>query len=507
MSTTGNATARASAVHVPVLLERVTELLAPACAADGAVLVDATLGLAGHAMAMLDAHPGAPADRPRPRPGRPRRGRPPDRGRRPHRPGHPRAGRLRRAPRGPRAAGHRRGAGRAVRPGRLLAPARPSRPRVQLLRRRPAGHADGPERPRAPPPTSSTPTPRRTSPASCGSTARSASPPGSPRPSTASAPASRSPPPPGLAELVRDSIPAATRRTGGHPAKRTFQALRIEVNDELGVLERALPAAIEALAVGGRRSSSSPSTPSRTASSSRPSPRAPPTGPRRTCRCRCPSSGRSCGCSPAVARPPPRPRSPRTAAPAPPASAPPSASGGRRERPLDGRHAGAPSRPGPRVRVVTPAPSATPCRSRASAPGPRPCARSSAWSRACRRGSAGAPSPRPGPGTVRPAGRGPARGTTLGLLILNTVIAVDSLKATSLRAENAERAQEVQRLEQQVVTAGTPGGDRPGRRGRGPRPGRVPPAISCSTPTAGPSCAAPPRLPRAERGDAGRGRG
>ena len=55
-----------------------------------------------------------------------------------------------------------------------------------------------------------------------------------------------------LAHLVRESIPAATRRTGGHPAKRTFQALRIEVNDELGVLERALPAAIEALAVGGR---------------------------------------------------------------------------------------------------------------------------------------------------------------------------------------------------------------------------------------------------------------
>jgi hypothetical protein len=47
-------------------------------------------------------------------------------------------------------------------------------------------------------------------------------------------------------------------------------------------------------------------------------------------------------------------------------------------------------------------------------------------------------------------------GTTLGLLILNTVIAVDSLKATSLRADNAERAQEVQRLEQQVTTAGTP---------------------------------------------------
>lgn len=55
-----------------------------------------------------------------------------------------------------------------------------------------------------------------------------------------------------LAELVRDAIPAATRRTGGHPAKRTFQALRIEVNDELGVLRRAVPAALDVLRVGGR---------------------------------------------------------------------------------------------------------------------------------------------------------------------------------------------------------------------------------------------------------------
>jgi hypothetical protein len=47
-------------------------------------------------------------------------------------------------------------------------------------------------------------------------------------------------------------------------------------------------------------------------------------------------------------------------------------------------------------------------------------------------------------------------GTTLGLLVLNTVIAVDSLEATSLRAANAERAQEVQRLEQRVVAADTP---------------------------------------------------
>lgn len=55
-----------------------------------------------------------------------------------------------------------------------------------------------------------------------------------------------------LVELLYQSIPAAARRTGGHPAKRTFQALRIEVNGELESLRRVLPAALEALAVGGR---------------------------------------------------------------------------------------------------------------------------------------------------------------------------------------------------------------------------------------------------------------
>jgi 16S rRNA (cytosine1402-N4)-methyltransferase len=55
-----------------------------------------------------------------------------------------------------------------------------------------------------------------------------------------------------LAELVKNAIPAAARRTGGNPAKRTFQALRIEVNQELSILEAAIPAALEALEVHGR---------------------------------------------------------------------------------------------------------------------------------------------------------------------------------------------------------------------------------------------------------------
>jgi 16S rRNA (cytosine1402-N4)-methyltransferase len=55
-----------------------------------------------------------------------------------------------------------------------------------------------------------------------------------------------------LVEVVRAAVPAATRRTGGHPAKRTFQALRIAVNDELTALRRALPAAIDVTFVHGR---------------------------------------------------------------------------------------------------------------------------------------------------------------------------------------------------------------------------------------------------------------
>jgi 16S rRNA (cytosine1402-N4)-methyltransferase len=55
-----------------------------------------------------------------------------------------------------------------------------------------------------------------------------------------------------LVQTIQAAIPAAARRRGGHPAKRSFQALRIEVNDELAALERALPLAVDRLQVGGR---------------------------------------------------------------------------------------------------------------------------------------------------------------------------------------------------------------------------------------------------------------
>ena len=55
-----------------------------------------------------------------------------------------------------------------------------------------------------------------------------------------------------LATLVKNAIPAATRRTGGNPAKRTFQALRIETNDELGAITRAIPQALELLDIQAR---------------------------------------------------------------------------------------------------------------------------------------------------------------------------------------------------------------------------------------------------------------
>ena len=240
-----------SPVHVPVLLDRVTDLLAPACAADGAVLVDATLGLAGHSLALLRAHPGL---------------------------------RLVGLDRDPdaRAEAIRRLTDAGVADRATIVPAvfdelpevldRLGLTEVQAvlfdlgvsslqLDRPDRGFsyaADAPLDMRMDPSAPRTAADVvNTYPAA--DLARVLRVYGEERFATRIAQAiarerERAPftHTDRLAHLVRDSIPAATRRTGGHPAKRTFQALRIEVNDELGVLERALPAALDALAVGGR---------------------------------------------------------------------------------------------------------------------------------------------------------------------------------------------------------------------------------------------------------------
>ncbi|SHN67749.1 16S rRNA (cytosine1402-N4)-methyltransferase [Geodermatophilus obscurus] len=240
-----------STVHVPVLLDRVTDLLAPACAADGAVLVDATLGLAGHSLALLRAHPGL---------------------------------RLVGLDRDPdaRAEATRRLTDAGVADRATVVPAvfdelpevldRLGLTEVQAvlfdlgvsslqLDRPDRGFSyatDAPLDMRMDPSAPHTAADVvNTYPAD--RLARVLRVYGEERFATRIAQAitrerERAPftHTERLAHLVRDSIPAATRRTGGHPAKRAFQALRIEVNDELGVLERALPAALDALAVGGR---------------------------------------------------------------------------------------------------------------------------------------------------------------------------------------------------------------------------------------------------------------
>ncbi len=55
-----------------------------------------------------------------------------------------------------------------------------------------------------------------------------------------------------LVEVIKEAIPAAARRHGGHPAKKSFQAIRIAVNDELGALEESLEQAFDLLKIGGR---------------------------------------------------------------------------------------------------------------------------------------------------------------------------------------------------------------------------------------------------------------
>ena len=111
-----------------------------------------------------------------------------------------------------------------------------------------------------------------------------------------------------LAELVRDSIPAPARRTGGHPAKRTFQALRIEVNGELAALEAALPAALDALALGGRIVVMSYHSLEDRIVKRALRRRGPGPPHRSTCRSSCPEPARACGCSPEGAELPDRGR-------------------------------------------------------------------------------------------------------------------------------------------------------------------------------------------------------
>jgi 16S rRNA (cytosine1402-N4)-methyltransferase len=248
MSSAGGA---AAPVHVPVLLERVIELLGPACAGDGAVLVDATLGLAGHSLVLLSTHPGL------------------------------RLVGLDRDPEA-RAEATRRLAAAGVADRATVVPAVfDELPDVLDRLGLPEVHAvlfdlgvsslqlDRPDRGfsyavDAPLDMRMDPGAPRTAADvvntySAAELARVLRVYGEERFASRIAGAivrerARAPftGTGRLAELVRSSIPAATRRTGGHPAKRTFQALRIEVNDELGALTRALPAAVDALAVGGR---------------------------------------------------------------------------------------------------------------------------------------------------------------------------------------------------------------------------------------------------------------
>ena len=105
-----------------------------------------------------------------------------------------------------------------------------------------------------------------------------------------------------LVELLRDAVPAASQRSGGHPAKRTFQALRIEVNAELEVWERAVTA-------GDRRAR--PRRPDRGAvvplargphHQAGLRRRGPQPHPARDCRSSCPSTPPTCACSPAAPR-------------------------------------------------------------------------------------------------------------------------------------------------------------------------------------------------------------
>ena len=210
------------------------------CPTARRVLVDATLGLGGHADALLvrapRADPGRPGPRPRARSPAPASGWPATAtGSTSCTPSTtscptcwPSSGTA-------RPAGRRRADG----PRRVLDAARRGRARLRLLAGRAAGHADGPDRGADRGRGAQHLPGRASSRGSCASTARSGSRGGSPSAVVAARAQEPFTDSGRLVELLYDAVPAARRRTGGHPAKRTFQALRIEVNGELDALRPA----------------------------------------------------------------------------------------------------------------------------------------------------------------------------------------------------------------------------------------------------------------------------
>ncbi len=239
----------AAAEHVPVMLDRVTALLAPALRPPGAVMVDATLGRAGHARALLDAHPelvlvGVDRDAEAIEESRQALA--------------SHAGRvtLVRAtydeiPRILRDLGYRHAHG-------VLFDLGVSSPQLDLPHRGFSYAADAPldmrmdqSQPLSAADVVNTYPARRLARVlrQYGEeryAARIADAVVRERATAEITSTSR------LSDIIRRSIPAPARRTGGHPAKRTFQALRIEVNDELAMLKQALPSALDALFVHGR---------------------------------------------------------------------------------------------------------------------------------------------------------------------------------------------------------------------------------------------------------------
>ena len=238
MSNRGDAADR----HVPVLRDRVVDLLAPALQAHGAVCVDATLGMGGHARGDPGGLPGGTAHRPGPRPAR-----------------RCALAGERLSPFGDRfvavhavfdeiatvLAEHADGTARASSSTsasrRCSSTSRTAASRTGTTRPSTCGWTSRPgRRPR----TSSTRTRTVTSPGSCGLRRGALRRPDRLAPSCASGRRRPFETSARLVEVVRSAVPAASQRTGGHPAKRTFQALRIEVNAELAVWERAVVAAV-----------------------------------------------------------------------------------------------------------------------------------------------------------------------------------------------------------------------------------------------------------------------